>query len=119
MFRQAGYYQSRAERYAVYGIWGKAFSYGYKAFCLYLEIPDKKEEQIIKTQEEKVGSALNVCAKFNLYSNELRKEKGKDYIYFLKELLKLAKKDNYLRGVEVLENEIIMQEDLKKKNVKK
>lgn len=113
--RQAGYYQATAEQYAAYGIWEKAINYGYKSFCLYLEIPEDDKNPVIKTQKAREESALYICSKFNFYSSEVIKETGKDYIYFLKELLKLAKKDNKSKGIAILENEIRIQEELKRK----
>jgi len=106
IFEKASFYQGAAEGCASYGIWDKAILYGYKASTLYLQIPDNDSNPFIKNEKERKEASLYICAKFNFYANEVRKEIGKDYIYFLKELMKLAQINKDTKFFRILEEAI-------------
>ncbi|MEK6563435.1 MAG: hypothetical protein AABZ65_00195 [Candidatus Omnitrophota bacterium] len=115
IFEQSSFYQTTSESYGAYGEWEKAITYAYKSFELYLKIP-LGDNPFIKTEKDKEDAALFLCAKLNFYANTVRKESGKNYIYFLNELLKLAKRNNSTKGIKILEERIALEKsgDLKK-----
>lgn len=114
IFEQSIFYQTTAESYGVYGEWEKAITYAYKSFESYLKIPLGDNNPFIKTEKDKEQAALSLCAKLNFYANTVRKENGKDYIYFLNELLKLAKINNNTKGIKILEERIEKSNTLSK-----
>lgn len=108
-FEKAVFYQSVSEKYAVFGEWEKAIDYAYKAFALYLEIPEGDSNPFIQNRRERESSAISVITKLNFYSVMVRKEAKDNYLNFLNRILSIAKNENNVYGIEILNNEIKMR----------
>ncbi len=113
MFDRASLYEAAAKKYAVFGIWGKAIEYAYKAISFQLKVSKEDPSEILKlndffqTTEFQEGFVSGICSHLYFIAKKIRRESDKDYTYFLKQLLTIAQRNNDARVITILHQRIM------------